>query len=177
MAAEFGVKIFSISNGKIAVNKQKRRNSEKRREAKKRQRVIKRKTQVRFRSPDTIQMQHPLEYASARKLSEVILEFAQPLTNAVEGTEGEEKAIKMSITFWNASLLPKKKALKAIQPALDDMTNDDQALKAEFYSMFDLMYARKESYYPTDKRLIVDYSLEENKEGFYLQVASTPFRS
>ena len=159
------------------MNKQKNKNSEKRREAKKRRRAINKKAQVRPKSLDNIQTQHPLEYASARKLSEVVLEFAEPLTNAVEGTEGEEQAIRMSITLWNTSLLPKQKALENIKLAFDDMANGDQALKSEFYNMFDMMYARKHSYFSTDHRFIVDYSLEKNSEGFYLQVASTPLKT
>ena len=132
---------------------------------------------MRSKFTGNIQAQHPLEYASARKLSEVVLEFAEPLTDAVEGTEGEEKAIRMSITLWNASLLPKQKALETIRPALDDMAKGDQVLKSEFHSMFDMMYERKQNYFSSDKRFIVDYTLEENREGFYLQVASTPLKT
>ena len=83
----------------------------------------------------------------------------------------------MSITLWNASLLPKQKALETIKPALDEMANGDQTLTSEFHSMFEMMYERKQKYFSTDNRFIVDYSLEKNREGFYLQVASTPFKS
>ena len=168
---------FSKINAKIAMNKRKNQNSEKRREAKKRRTAIKRKAQVRSKPSDNIQTQHPHEYVSARKLSEVVLEFAEPLMNASEGIEGEEKAIRMSITLWNVSLLPKQKALKTINPAVDDMANGDQALKSEFHNIFDLMYDRKQNYFSTDNRFIVDYSLENTKDGFYLQVASTPFKT
>lgn len=82
----------------------------------------------------------------------------------------------MSVSLWNASLLPKQKALETIKPALDDMANGDQALTSEFHSMFDMMYDRKQNYFSTDNRFIVDYSLEKNSEGFNLQVASTPFK-
>ncbi len=57
------------------------------------------------------------------------------------------------------------------------MANGDQALMSELQSMFDMMYDRKQSYYSTDNRIIVDYSLEKNREGFYLQLASTPFKA
>jgi acyl carrier protein phosphodiesterase len=157
------------------VSKQKNKNSKKSREAKKRKRAIKRKVQIRSMSSGNIQAQHPLEYTS--KLSEVVLKFAEPLTDAVEGTEGEEKAIRMSITLWNASLLPKQKALETIRPAFDDMAKGDQVLKSKFHSMFDMMYERKQNYFSADNRFIVDYRLEENREGFYLQVASTPLKT
>lgn len=73
------------------MNKQKNRNSEKRREAKKRRKAINRKANVRSRSEGSIQTQHPIEYVSARKLSEVVIEFAEPLTNAVEGMKVKRK--------------------------------------------------------------------------------------
>jgi hypothetical protein len=57
------------------------------------------------------------------------------------------------------------------------MAQGDQLLKSEFYLMFELMYKRKQSLFPNDKRFIVDYTLEENDGDFYLQVASTPFES
>ena len=83
----------------------------------------------------------------------------------------------MSIILWNASLLPRQKALETIRPVLDDFENADQTLKSEFHSMFDMMYDRKQNYYSTDKRFIIDYSLEKNRDGFYLQVASTPLKT
>jgi len=141
------------------VNKQRNRNSEKRREARKRRKAIKRKAQLLSKSPEPILLPYPVENVSTRKLSEVVLEFAEPLTRAVEGLESEERAIRLSISLWNASLLPKQKASETITPVLDDMAKGDQAVKSEFQSMFDMMYERKQHYYPADNRFIVDYSL------------------
>ncbi len=159
------------------MSKQKNKNSKKNREAKKRKKAIKRKAKIRSMSSGNTQSQYPFEYPSARKLSEVVLEFAEPLIDAVEGTEGEEKAIRMSIPLWNASLLPKQKALESLTPVLDDMAKGDQVLKSEFHSMFDMMYERKQNYFSEDNRFIVNYTLEENTEGFYLQVASSPLKN
>lgn len=41
--------------------------------------------------------------------------------------------------------------------------------------MFEMMYHRKQALYANDKRFVVNYSLEKNEQGFYLEVASTPF--
>ena len=147
----------------------------KRREAKRRRKAIKRKAQASTATLRSIQADYPTEYVSANKLSEVILEYAEPLTNVADGSEVEERAIRMSVTLWNASLLPKQKALETMEPALEDMAQGDQLLKSEFYLMFELMYTRKQSLFPNDKRFIVDYTLEENDEGFNLRVVSTPF--
>mgnify|MGYP001823540635 CR=1 FL=1 len=157
--------------------KRKNRDTAKRREAKKRRKAIKRKAQVSTATLRNIQTDYPAEYVSTNKLSAVILEYAEPLINVADESELEERAIRMSITLWNASLLPKQKALETIEPALDDMANGDQLLKSEFYTTFEMMYKRKQSLFSNDKRFIVDYTLEENDESFNLQVASTPLKS
>ena len=148
------------------MNKQKNRNSEKRREATKHRKAIKRKAQVRSKYLGNVQAQHPLEYVSARKLSEVVLEFAEPLTNAVEWTEGEEKADSDVCNLMECIFITKAKALQTIKPALDDLANGDQALMSEFHSLLDMMYDRKQNYFSTDNRFIDDYSLEKNSQGF-----------
>lgn len=147
------------------------KNAAKRREQKKRKKVKKRKEKLRSKTSRSI----PTEYVSKNKLSEAVLEYAEPLTNAAG--ENEEKAIRLSVTFWNASLLPKQKALEIIEPSLADMANGDQLLKTEFYTTFEMMYNRKQSLFSNDRRFIVDYSLEENDDGFFLQVASTPLKN
>jgi len=159
------------------VAKRKNKDAANRRAAKKRRKAIKRKAQVSTATLRNIQTEYPTEYVSANKLSAVILEYAEPLIDVADGSEVEERAIRISITLWNASLLPKQKALEAIEPTLDNMAKGDQLLKSESYMMFEMMYKRKQSLFSNDKRFIVDYSLEENDEGFYLQVASTPLKS
>ena len=135
------------------------------------------KSLVRSKSISNVKTQHPFEYVTARKLSEVVLEFAEPLTNGVEGIDGEERAIRLSVILWNASLLPTQKALETMKPAFDDIANGDQALMSELHNMFDMMYERKQNYFSTDNRFIIDYSLEKNRAGFYFNVVSTPFKT
>jgi hypothetical protein len=72
-------------------------------------------------------------------------------------------------------LLPRAKALETTEPVLNEMVKGDQLLKEEFYNIFEMMYNRKQSLFSTDKRFIIDYSLEKNQQGFYLQVVSAPF--
>ena len=159
------------------MSNRKSKDAAKRREAKRRRKAIKRKAQASTATLRSIQADYPTEYVSANKLSEVILEYAEPLMNVADGSELEERAIRMSVTLWNSSLLPKQKALETMEPALDDMAKGDQLLKSEFHMMFELMYNRKQSLFPNDTRFIVDYTLEENDESFHLQVVSTPFES
>jgi hypothetical protein len=92
------------------------------------------------------------------------------------------RALNFADQFINYSFIDiftdtKQKALETIRPAFDDMAKGDQVLKSKFHSMFDMMYERKQNYFSADNRFIVDYRLEENREGFYLQVASTPLKT
>ena len=116
------------------MGKRTNKNAAKRRAQKNQRKVKKRKEKLCSKIARFI----PTEYVSKNKLSEVVLEYAEPLTNAAG--ENEEKAIRFSVTLWNASLLPKQKALEIIEPSLDDMANGDQLLKTEFYTMFEMMY-------------------------------------
>ena len=157
--------------------RRKNKDAAKRKEAKKIRKVIKRKAQVRATYLHNTHTEYTTEYVSASKLSKVILDYAKPLTDTADGSEVEERAIRMSVTLWNASLFPKEKALEIIEPVLNEMANGDQLLKEEFYTMFEMMYKRKQSLFSDDKRFVVDYQLEENNEGFILQVASTTIQA
>jgi hypothetical protein len=61
-----------------------------------------------------------------------------------------------------------------ISPVLDELANGDHVLKRELSAIFAMMQLRKQMHYPHDRRFIVDFSLTDNDEGMYLQVASTP---
>ena len=153
--------------------KRKNQGAEKRREAKKRKNSIKRKAQVRSATMRDIQTEYPTEYLSVNKLSEVILDYAEPLLRGIDDYQKEIKAIGISITFWNVSLLPKQEALEAIDSALGDMLKGDPQLKNDLYTIYEMMYKRKQNQFSNDKRFVVDYSLDKIEGGFNLQVSST----
>ena len=86
--------------------KRKNKDAAKRREANKRRKAIKRKAQISAAILSNIQTEYSTDYVTTNKLSEVILEYAEPLIDVADGSEVEERAIRMSITLWNASLFP-----------------------------------------------------------------------
>lgn len=145
-------------------------------EKNKRKKSQKRKSQLRSNIPQKTQSHIPLNSIEKRKLSEVVLEYAEPLSNRANNVKEEENAIRISILFWNASLLPKHEALKSIEPILVNMANGDRKIESEFYVMFEIMYNHKQNDYESDKRFVVDYSLEKNSDGLYLQIASTQLK-
>lgn len=156
--------------------KRKNQDAAKRREAKKRKNSLKRKAQVRTTSVRNTQVGSPTGLLTAPKLSVVILDYAEPLIEATIDTLGEEKAIHLSITFWNSTFLPQRQALENLNPAFKDMANGDMQLEYDLKAMYEMMYDRKQNLFSNDQRFIMDYSLEKNNEGFYLQVASRPLK-
>ncbi|MDQ7001613.1 MAG: hypothetical protein Q9N02_02850 [Ghiorsea sp.] len=146
----------------------------KRRAANKRKKTLKRKMTLRtkFMHEDII----PQHKVSKNKLSEVILDYAEPLTNDVDGLDEESKAISMSIIFWNASLMGKQEATESLVKFIDLIGNNTKGFKNDFYNIFNIMRERKQKYFKSDNRFIVNYSLSENDEGLYFVVASTPYK-
>ena len=159
------------------MSRRKNKDAAKKRDTKKVRKAINRKAQARVTILHNIQPEYTTEHVFDSKLSKVILDYAKPLTEALDGTEVEERAIIVSVMFWNASLFSKEKALETIEPVLSELANGDQLLEEEFDAMFEMMYKRKQSLFSDDKRFVVDYQLEENNEGFILQVASTTIQA
>jgi len=114
------------------------------------------------------------DHINPPKLSEVILDYAAPLMKQADSESREKNAITLSLCYWNASIFPIDEAREQIEPLLDDLADDDTEFKEDMLGIFAVMYARKQALYAHDRRFVVDYSLTENANGLYLQVASVP---
>jgi len=115
-----------------------------------------------------------IDHIKPPKLSEIILDYAEPLIKNADGISREKSAISFSLCCWNASILPLDEARKQIDPLLDDLADRDAAFKEDMLDIFEMMHARKHKLYAHDRRFVIDYSLTENEDGLYLQIASTP---
>jgi hypothetical protein len=108
------------------------------------------------------------------KMSEIIIDFAQPLLDAATNAQAQKQAITTAIIGWNLSLFPKKEQvaqIEEIKNLLNSSTNSDQ-LRNEAIEIFNFLLARKKSLYPEINRLVVDYELIETPKGFHLNVVS-----
>ena len=108
-----------------------------------------------------------------KKLSEVIIEFAEPLLNSATDIKQEEKALNMAVMFWNLSFQPEQDALKLLKDEMVEPTSDDLELRQEFIEAFHMMYQRKNTHFSGDRRFILSDSIDETPDGLYLQVSST----
>lgn len=148
--------------------KHKSKDAEKRREAKRRRKVSKRKTRVRATNIRNVFAGYP-DIMPPDKLSAVILDYAEPMIEEL----GSENGVAMSILFWNASFVAQKEALETIVPAFDELAGRDQILKEVLCNRFEIMYERKQCYFPNDKRFVTGFSLQDDGERLSLQVMST----
>ena len=152
----------------------KKKKSNRRREVNKHKKRLKRKAKLRVKSRDnSIHLTIPPHNIAQNKLSEAIFDYAEPLMNGVTEEDDISTAISMSIMFWNASLMGKEKAVEELDEFVNQIKEKPEGYRREFYSVFNMMYDRKQMYFKSDNRFIVDYSLEENEEGLYLEIAST----
>nr|VFJ56203.1 MAG: hypothetical protein BECKFM1743C_GA0114222_101715 [Candidatus Kentron sp. FM]VFJ59015.1 MAG: hypothetical protein BECKFM1743A_GA0114220_102294 [Candidatus Kentron sp. FM]VFK11937.1 MAG: hypothetical protein BECKFM1743B_GA0114221_102163 [Candidatus Kentron sp. FM] len=118
--------------------------------------------------------------AGERKLSEVLLEFAAPLITATDGDpNGEEKAIMVAVVLWNLAVLPEQELAKLKQDISTKIAEKDPSAEGYellfekgFNEMFEIMNRRKQALFPEDKRLVVDFSLENEGKKKRLLVAS-----
>ena len=126
------------------------------------QRSINKETELLIASPQT------------EKMSEVIIDFAQPLMDAATSPAAQKSAISTAIISWNLSLLPKKSQsdqISEIKKILDSSNNSDHFSNEGLY-IFNYLIARKKSLFPEINRMIVDYELVETPKGFHLNVVS-----
>ena len=148
-----------------------------RRAEKRNRRALMKKAQARRASDD--RLAGGLNVASPfllglPKLSAVIWEFAEPLTDAAVGAEGQKRAAQIAIVCWNAALLPADKGKEALALAVRDISGGDQTVERGLYDVLDMMLERKRRYFADDHRFVLDFSLTDTDEGVHLMVASSP---
>ena len=120
--------------------------------------------------------QYGAEYKMIRdktleKMSDIILEYGQPLIDTIDSDDKEEykNAIIMTIILWNCAIIEAppinwKKLKKELKP----MVYDDESRSVVKY-----MLERKWEMFPDNKRIIMNYELNETPNGLYLSVASS----
>lgn len=110
------------------------------------------------------------------KMSEVILEFAQPVLERAETDEQWKKGLCIAIVAWNAALLKEAEReemidafLSGLSPAVQKTVDGDEALKTILLALI----ARKAEYFPDENRFIVSYEVSGAEPNLHLAVAST----
>ncbi len=110
---------------------------------------------------------------ASEKMSDVIEEFIEPYRQSATTLVEYQRLIGTAILAWNAALDQGTKRaallrvmLKTIAPKVDRQTQED------FYAIVGEMIERKEKYFASNRRPIVNYRVTETPEGMHLSIAS-----
>ena len=107
----------------------------------------------------------PQQSFHARKMSEVILDFAEPLLDALDDDELFEKAINCAVFCWNLSFLTEKKQKKLVLSMVNEIGKSDLLTRHEFEDCTRMLLERKRFLFADEKRIVVNYKVVE--EGDY----------
>lgn len=107
-----------------------------------------------------------------KKMSEVLLEFATPLTDELEDDDVFYRALNLAAIAWNASFFPIEEREKIISENINEViTNehDREMTKAVLFKMI----LRKDEHFPNIKRMIVDLEISYIDGNLHLDVISS----
>jgi hypothetical protein len=109
------------------------------------------------------------------KMSQVMLDFAQPLLDKCEDTDSMKGAISMAIAVWNMSFLSPEKQDEMLEQLIGDRKAFSDARDlAEVVATMDTLIERKKKYFADKKRVIVDFQMYVTPdERLHLDVVST----
>jgi hypothetical protein len=154
------------------------------REAKKRRIAAKRKRQARNRNGQATLIRRversPL-FADADlrigppgqlKMSEVIVEFAEPLLDAARDDREYRNALGLAIVAWNVSLLPERMWTATLPKHLRELASEEDVADDLGHLLTGLIH-RKERFYPHVRRLVLDYEITRSSGDRRLDVVST----
>ena len=103
------------------------------------------------------------------KMSQVLLDFIQPLLHGGETIEQYKMAVALGTLAWNAALLP---AAERGQVLNDALTAIDVNTRQGVRTILELLIDRKLADFADEKRLIASYEVSESGSSRYVQVAS-----
>ena len=113
------------------------------------------------------------ENPQKEKISEILLEFAEPLTDVCEGDRAFCNALQLSAIAWNSSFFSLKERNKLIDDGIDKYidNHNDREITKEILSM---MLERKKKNFSHIKMFIVDFQIAYKDEQRHLTVMSAP---
>ena len=108
------------------------------------------------------------------KMSEVLEEFIEPYREVDETLKETIRLLTLATLAWNMALFaPEQQQEMMDQVLTDELVEGDQELKAEIQELIKELIRRKNRYFSQYKRMIVDFELKDQGNGYYLSVAST----
>lgn len=114
-----------------------------------------------------------------KKMSEVLIDFVEPLINDQKSYEKRNFLMKISVVAWNMSLLDEEKREEMMQDLLnllfpDPLEPNYAEGSQEIRIILQQLIDRKLKLFAEDNRFVTDYQLSKTKGGFHLSAAYSP---
>ena len=113
----------------------------------------------------------PQQSFHARKMSEVILDFAEPLLDAIDDDELFEKAIGCAVVCWNLSFLTEIKKQRHVRAIVNKLDKSDLLTRFEAEDYVRMLLERKRILFADEKRIVINYKIVE-EDQHHLSVVS-----
>ena len=109
------------------------------------------------------------------RMSEVLLDFAEPMLGNIPDSSYFDDAIAFSAVCWNLALMPSQEQRKHLNETVDAMAGSDLFKRDGIEQDIQMLLDRKKALFADNKRVIVDYEIVHEKTGPHLIVISAPF--
>lgn len=106
-----------------------------------------------------------------RKISETLIDFAQPILALVDNTTPPETlrtGLEIAVTLWNAYTLDRVNGNQRFREMIEEQLGD------RFHSdpIFRILMERRELHFTDDLRLIADVSVSFDPDGYRIKAAA-----
>ena len=123
------------------------------------------------RSPEMRNMQFVDAPAGMAKMSDMLDDLIEPFVDAADTEGAYRNLVTMGVIAWNTAVLPTNELEESLAH-LESNFPDKEDFDVAKGLLFELM-KRKLALFPDDHRLVVDFTLTPQSDGWHLQVAST----
>jgi hypothetical protein len=123
-----------------------------------------------------VPLRPPVSSVHERKMSQVILDFAEPLLEETVDDEDFRRAISIAIMFWDLALYPEDEQEKLFGDMIRDLgeaAQNDPEVIAYLTGVGRTLLLRKKTLFPDIKRAILDYEIVDKGDSMQLLVTST----
>ena len=107
------------------------------------------------------------------KMSEVLLDFVEPLMEFNKDDNSFKKIIILSILVWNLCLNPEDEQEKLKKEIINSMVDEDPETCDTIAQIVEMLMERKRTEFADIKRSIIDYEIVNTEDGPRLNVSST----
>jgi len=94
-----------------------------------------------------------------RKLSEVLLEFAEPLIVTARTQEDFKAAVEIAILAWNLSFLPADERATFLKESISSLSGARNDLPFEAEQCIQMLLARQQALFADDRRIVIEHQI------------------